>query len=317
MRYFRRLKQVITNITTGCVMTVGNYDGIHLGHQQILAKVTAKAKELNLPSVVLIFEPQPQEYFAPKSDFARLTSLREKLSLFAKYNIDYVVCLRFTILFAAFSAEQFIEQVLLQAFKVKYLVVGDDFVFGKNRSGDFALLQQYAEQNNFQVEVVPAYKIHGTRVSSTLIRSALMHDNLKLAQQLLGRTYSLFGRVVHGDQRGRGLGFPTANVYLSHKVLPIAGVYVVKILGLNSRDYFGVANIGQRPTVGQDLKPQLEVYIFNFAADIYGQKIQVEFLAKIRQEQKFASFELLQQQIDADVIQAKNMIAEELCIKDQ
>jgi riboflavin kinase / FMN adenylyltransferase len=304
MQFFRDTKNLKTKFASGSVITIGNYDGIHLGHQKILSAVAAKARALKLPSVVIIFEPQPEEFFTPHANYSRLTSLREKLIRLAKFNIANVLCLRFNKKFAAFTAEQFVKKILVDALNIRYLIVGDDFVFGKDKQGDFALLQKLSTKNNFQAAVVPQVKLNSMRVSSTLIRAALQLGDLKTAAQFLGRPYTLFGRVVHGAKRGRDLGFPTANIYLPHKILPISGVYAVKIHFLNGKDFFGIANVGSRPTIG-DAKKILEVYIFGFNADIYGEKIEIEFVQKIRDEKKFPSFALLQQQIASDVLQTK------------
>lgn len=307
MQLFRSLKRLSDKLSDGCVATIGNYDGVHLGHQEILKKVIVKAKALKLPSVIIIFEPQPEEFFTNNQEHYRLTSLREKLKIFFKFNINYVLCLRFDIKLVNLSAAQFIEDHLLKSLKVKYLVVGDDFVFGRKREGNFDLLQKYGANNEFGVEKIEQFKFGGVRISSSLIRNALVNDDLKLAETMLGRVYSLCGRVVHGDKRGRDLGFPTANIYLPHKVLPISGVYLVGILGIDKKIFWGVANIGKRPTVG-DLKRILEVYVFDFSSDIYGKRIEIEFLKKIRPEKKFSSFALLKQQIADDVKIAKKLI---------
>lgn len=305
MQLLRTLNHLAAHFPRGAVVTIGNYDGVHLGHQAILQKLIAKAHELNLPAVVVIFEPQPEEYFNPQTEVARLSSLREKLTYFRNHGVANVLCLRFNGRLAAMSADEFIQQILLDALRVRYLIVGDDFGFGHRRSGNFTLLQQYAKQHHFMVEQMLPFRINGVRVSSTLVRTALQVGDLAIAQELLGHPYTLMGRVVHGEKVGRSLGFPTANVYLPHKVFPVSGVYIVKIHGLAAHYYQGVANIGVRPTVGSTQR-LLEVYIFDFNENIYGKKIEVEFLRKIRDEKKFTSFELLQQQIAIDVRMAKD-----------
>ncbi|CAL7964333.1 bifunctional riboflavin kinase/FMN adenylyltransferase [Gammaproteobacteria bacterium] len=298
MRLIRGLYD-LKQITNGCVATVGNYDGVHLGHQQLLTRLKEKSKELKVPAVVIIFEPQPVEFFTGDKSL-RLTSLREKILLFAQYEIDAVLILAFNAHFVGMTAKHFAEKILAGAMHVRYLVIGDDFSFGHNREGNFALLNQYAGALGLEVESMPAFKIEGVRVSSSFIRIALLQGTLKVATRFLGRPYRVTGRVVHGRQLGRDLGFPTANIHLVRRELPLEGVYVVKVYDSEKSPLFGVANIGFRPTVsGKD--KSFEVYIFNFNANIYGKRIAIEFCEKIRDEQKFASLEELKLQIEKDV----------------
>jgi len=291
--------------TNGCVATIGNYDGVHLGHQQILQCLKKKSEELKIPAVVIIFEPQPEEFFTGDKSL-RLTSLREKISLFSGYKIDAILVLAFNSYLASITAVQFIEKILVDALHVRCLIIGDDFSFGHKREGDFALLNKNVA--GIEVERIPAFKIEGFRVSSSFIRTALLQSNLKIATTFLGRLYRVSGRVGHGSHLGRDLGFPTANIHLvGRRELPLEGVYAVKVYSDQKKPLSGVANIGFRPTVsGKD--KSFEVYIFNFNSDIYGKRIAVEFLEKIRDEQKFASLSELKLQIAEDIKKASSLL---------
>lgn len=306
MHLIRGLHNLKTQFGNGCVATIGNYDGVHLGHQQILTRLQKKAEELKMPSVVITFMPQPEEFFTGDRALL-LTSLREKIFLFTQYGVDEIVVLVFNSHFAAMGAARFVEKILVQTMHVCYLIIGDDFSFGHERRGSFALLNQYANCLNFKVERVPAFKTEGVRVSSSLLRAALLQGDLKTAARFLGRSYQVSGRVIHGNSLGRNLGFPTANIYLAQRGLPLQGVYAVKIHGIAKSHLYGVANIGFRPTfLGQH--KSFEVYIFDFADDIYGKKIMVEFWEKIRDEQKFPSIKDLQLQIAKDLKKAKKIL---------
>jgi len=288
----------------GCVATIGNFDGLHLGHQTVMRQLTAKAKDLQLPTVVILFEPQPQEFFRPESAPARLTRLREKIRIMRHNEIDRVLCVRFDTAFAALSADNFIQQVLLQGLGIRHLVVGDDFRFGHKRQGHFALLQEAGKQYGFSVESQQTFILGGERVSSTRVREALEQGKMQLASELLGRPYTLCGRIRYGQQRGRRIGFPTANIFLHRQVSPLLGVFAVYLHGITKEPIVGVANLGTRPTVdGSQLL--LEVHLFDFEKTIYGHTVKVEFVRKIREEQRFASFEALKQQIQIDVQTAK------------
>ena len=291
-----------------CIATIGNFDGVHLGHQQILARLRQSAQAHGLISTVILFEPQPVEYFQANKKLPRLTNLVEKIKILRQVGIDRVLCLRFDEKLAKLSADDFIQRVLIANLHIKGLVVGDDFVFGCDRKGGDELLQQYGVKDDFSVAVVPSYKVDGVRVGSTGIRNYLEKGDLANATKMLGRAYGITGRVVHGDKVGRDLGFPTANIVLHYKVLPFVGVYVVRIHGIDDkRKYYGVANIGFRPTVGGK-KLLLEVFIFDFAENIYQRKITVDFLHKLRDEKKFADFTELQKQIGLDVVRAKEFV---------
>ncbi|PMH39735.1 riboflavin biosynthesis protein RibF [Vibrio sp. 10N.286.49.B3] len=293
----------------GCVLTIGNFDGVHLGHQEVLSQVSERASQLGLPSVVMTFEPQPMELFIKDQAPARLTRLRDKYVQLSKLNIDRLLCVNFNTYFANLSAEAFIRDLLVTRLGVKFLVVGDDFCFGKGREGNFAMLQQAGLQYGFEVVstdsfCVPTQTTSKVRVSSTAIRDALAVDNLDDAEQMLGRLYSISGRVSHGRKLGRTIGFPTANIPLKRCVPPVSGVYVVQAQNAEGNMLGGVANIGQRPTVN-GTRLQLEVHFFDFAADIYGQQLEVLLLHKLRDEKKFESFDALKDQIKLDAEAAR------------
>ncbi len=291
----------------GCVATIGNFDGVHLGHQAVLGQLAEAGARLNLPTVVITFEPQPQEYFQQHHDLAppRLTRLREKLQALRRYSVDRVLCLSFSQRLAAMSAEAFIQQLLVAGLDVRYLVVGDDFRFGYRRQGGFKMLSQAGEQQGFQVANMHSFLLEGSRVSSTRIRQALGQGDLGSAEKLLGRPYRMSGRVARGDQLGRTLGFPTANLYLHRKVTPVLGIFAVEMFGIEGEPWSGVANVGIRPTVG-GTRSLLEVHLFDFDADLYGRYVEVDFLHKFRDEVRFASLDALRQQIDLDAKAARN-----------
>lgn len=289
----------------GCVLTIGNFDGVHCGHQAVLRRLRAAADEHGLPAVVMLFEPQPQEFFAGSRAPARLTNLSDKIRLLAECGVDRLLMLRFDQAFATWPAARFIDELLHQHLGVRHLVVGDDFRFGAGRQGNFELLCQRGEQLGFAVEGTHSLLCAGQRVSSTAIREALARADLAGAAALLGRPFSLSGRVAHGFKRGRQLGFPTANIQLKRQVLPLAGVFAVSVPLADGRRVQGVANVGSRPTlVGHS--PLLEVHLFDFEAELYGQRLRVEFHHHLRAEQRFDSLAALQQQILADVAAARH-----------
>ncbi|SMB83647.1 FMN adenylyltransferase [Pasteurella testudinis DSM 23072] len=290
----------------GCALTIGNFDGCHLGHQHILAHLKQKAQQLGLPTVVMLFEPQPNEFFASHNAPARLMRLRDKLVFLRQAAIDYVLCIRFNRTFANLSAERFIQDYLVDKLQVKFLSIGDDFQFGAQRQGNFQTLLHAGEQFGFTVENNDSFSLQQQRISSTLIRQALAQDNLKLAENMLGKPYSIRGRVAHGNKLGRTIGFPTANIHLHRQVNPIQGVYAVEIADKCGRRYQGVANIGNRPTVDGGTRPLLEVHLFDFQQDLYGKALEVILRHKIRNEIKFADFAQLKQQIANDVQTAKD-----------
>ena len=283
----------------GCVLTIGNFDGVHLGHQAVLGQLSEKSAEMGLPATLITFEPHPQEFFAREKVPPRLTRFREKLLALRRYALDRVLCLTFDRKLAEMSAEDFIHQVLVQGLGVRYLVVGDDFRFGHERRGDLAMLKEASARDGFQLINMHTFNVDGSRVSSTRIRNALTDGDLGAAEQLLGRSYRMSGRVVHGDKRGRTIGYPTANIYLHRRATPLLGVYAVEVFGLDKEPLKGVANIGMRPTVNGKTC-LLEVHIFDFAEDIYGRHVQVEFLTKLRDEKRFESIDALQLEIRKD-----------------
>ncbi|MBA6232397.1 MULTISPECIES: bifunctional riboflavin kinase/FAD synthetase [unclassified Colwellia] len=290
----------------GCVLTIGNFDGVHLGHARVIKALIEKAKALNCSPAVMIFEPQPQELFSPNTAPARLTRLRDKYFLLKNLGVQRLICVNFHREFARKSASEFIEQLLVKQLGIKHLIIGDDFRFGKNRLGDFSLLKQAGEKFDFTVSDTASFKLEDSRISSTKIRKALENNELADVEEMLGRAYSIIGRVFHGDKRGRQLGFPTANVLLKRRVSPISGVFVVKVNTVEDC-FYGVANIGSRPTVA-GIRQQLEVHIFNFNKDIYGQTIEVVMLKKLRNEIKFSSLDELTMQISQDSEQAKAFV---------
>ncbi|VAW58347.1 FMN adenylyltransferase / Riboflavin kinase [hydrothermal vent metagenome] len=291
-----------------CALTIGNFDGVHLGHRQILQNLKAAADNLQLPSCIMSFEPLPQEYFTQHTAPARLQRIREKWCALLGSEIDYFLCVKFNHQLAQLSADDFIKAILVERLDVKYLLVGDDFHFGHHRSGNFETLRLGGEKYGFEVHNSPSHCYQNTRISSTRIRHALQNDQLEQAAEMLGHAYQLCGRVAHGDKRGRTIGFPTANIKLHRQRAAVQGVYAVHMTGENRLSANGVANIGKRPTVeGEHL--QLEVHLFNFSGDLYGQQVCVEFRHKIRDEKRFNSFDDLKQQIIKDSEQAKAFFA--------
>ena len=293
MKVFRHFHQA-----DGCplALAIGNFDGMHLGHQALLRRLIETAKLQNLKSAVMTFEPHPREFFTPEQAPSRLASLREKLELFAEAGVEYVYVCHFNQRFAKVSAEAFMQDILRKAMNVKAILVGEDFRFGAGRKGSVTDFQAAG----FQLVSLPDVMLDGKRVSSTAVRVALANGNLDEAAAQLGRPYSISGKVVHGDKLGRELGYPTANVHMRHDRPPLFGVYAVKLEGLGATQLLGVANLGVRPTVKHNDRPKLEVHLFDFDQDIYGQHVRVHFLHKIRDEMKFADLDTLKQWMKAD-----------------
>jgi riboflavin kinase/FMN adenylyltransferase len=285
-------------------LTIGNFDGVHLGHQALLNQLLAEGKARGLPAAVVIFEPHPREFFTPLQAPARLTSLREKLELFSGLGVDRVHVCRFNAQFAQMSAADFIN-VLYQKLSARFVLIGDDFRFGSGRSGDFALLEKIGATQGFEVRAVLSVKHDGVRISSTAVRAALAAGQLRAAQRYLGRHYSISGRVVHGDGMGRKIGYPTANIRIKPVRPPLSGIYVVNahVEGLGVLQ--GVASLGVRPTVKHDAQPVLEAHLFEFSQQIYGRHLRVEFLQKLRDEEKYPDVAALTRQIATDVGQAR------------
>lgn len=286
-----------------CVLTLGNFDGVHKGHQAIISKLKQMAVQAKLPTVLITFEPQPNEFFSLNKlkTPARLMRLREKLMALDGLGVDYVICLRFNKELAEMSAEEFVRDILLAKLNAKQILIGDDFRFGHKRQGDINLLQKLAPSYGFTAEAVDTFVSHGERVSSSRIRAALQEGDLITAEKLLGRPYGIAGKVVHGSKQGRILGFPTANVFPHRRAVPVEGIYVVRTYGLGPKPIPGVADVGNRPTMDGCGRTLLEVYLFDFDQMIYGKNIYVEFLQKLRNEERYDSLDALKIQIAKDV----------------
>jgi riboflavin kinase / FMN adenylyltransferase len=288
--------------------TIGNFDGVHLGHQAMLERVTREARRRRLQSCVLTFEPHPREFFAPGSAPTRLSTLREKCGLLASCGIERVHVQRFTSAFAALAPEGFVETVLVRALKARWVLIGEDFRFGARRAGDAAALRRLAEARGVEVETMPNVVRAGQRVSSSAVRGALAAGDLARAEALLGRPYSISGRVVHGDKLGRALGFATANVQLRHNRPPLTGIYAVRVHGAGDKPRPGAASLGVRPTVTSSGKAVLEVHLLDFSGELYGSHLRVEFLHKIRDEEKYPDLETLRSQIARDCDAARALL---------
>jgi len=289
----------------GCVATIGNFDGVHVGHQEVLGRLLSLGKSLGVPATVITFEPQPLEYFAPDEAPSRLTRLREKLQVFVDTGVERVVILEFGPRLAEMRAEVFVEDFLVAGLDVRTLLVGDDFRFGKDRVGDFRMLREAGDLHGFDVANLDTFFVGEERVSSTRVREALAAGDLRTAERCLGRPYRICGRVGHGDKRGRRIGFPTANIDLHRRVSPLRGVYAVFVKGLDGDGLPGVANIGTRPTVQGDPRYLLEVHLLDFSGDIYRAHLQVEFRQRLRDERRFPSFDELRKQIGKDAQMAR------------
>ena len=302
MRVFRGIP---ARAGTPIALTIGNFDGVHPGHRAMIARLAEAARSRGLPAAVMTFEPQPQEFFAPDQAPARLTSLREKLELLRQCGVAGVYVCRFDYAFAQLTADDFVRRVLRDGLAVKWLLVGDDFRFGARRAGDFAHLKSMAPQSGFDVEAMGSVVVAGARVSSTAIRACLELSDLDGAQRLLGRRYAISGRVVDGDKLGAKIGYPTANVQLKRLKAPLSGIFVVDVEGLGAGPIPGVASLGVRPTVKERGRPTLEVHLFDFDDRIYGKRITVRFLQKLREEQKFTDLDSLVTQMRLDATAAR------------
>ena len=297
-------------------LTIGNFDGVHKGHQAILDRLCRAAAARSLVACVLTFEPHPREFFAPRSAPTRLTSLREKLELLGAKGIGRAHVQRFASSFAAMTAEAFVEQVLCRVLAARWILIGDDFRFGTRRAGDVALLRTLGERFGFEVETIPTIEHAGSRVSSSSVREALSAGELGRAEALLGRPYSISGRVVHGSKLGRELGYATANIQLQHNRPPLMGIYAVRVHGVHGADgkpcpaRDGVASLGVRPTIKSAGQAVLEVYLFDFDGELYHQHLRVDFLHKIRDEEKYPDLESLRAQIARDCDAARNFLKE-------
>ncbi|HCY05113.1 MAG TPA: hypothetical protein DHU16_06630 [Gammaproteobacteria bacterium] len=301
----------------GCVLTIGNFDGVHRGHQRLIDHLQAQSQKMQLPTTLMTFEPQPREFFAGAVLPARLTRFREKVHLLERTGLDRLLCVPFNEQTSQIPAEWFAEEFLTELVGAQYVVIGDDFRFGHARKGDFQLLQNTGARLGYEVISVDTVLQGGDRVSSTLVRSTLSAGDFAKAAELLGHEYFIMGRVVYGRQLGRQLGVPTANVKLQRYRAALQGVYCVTVDGVteDDRSVQGIANIGVRPTV-DGKEPLLEVHVFDFSDDLYGRRIRVTFKHKLRDEQTFASVDLLKQQIDADLLSARRWFAESALVLD-
>jgi len=287
------------------VLTIGNFDGVHRGHQALLAQLRAKSEATGLPAAVLTFEPHPREYFAHEDRPRRLTSLREKILLLEGQGVDRLYIGRFNQKLAGLTAEAFIEDVLVHGLGVRHLLIGDDFCFGKGRKGNFAMLQAAGDKIGFGVESMHTFRHEDERVSSSAVRAALAEGDMPHAARLLGRSYSISGRVMHGDKIGRTIGFPTANIQLKHRSPPLMGIYTVSVDGLADRPWPGVASVGVRPTINDAGRPTLEVHLFDWDTDCYDAHLRVNFLKKQRDEERYDSLDALTAQIARDAEEAR------------
>lgn len=285
--------------------TIGAFDGVHLGHQSVIRLLLEKSAELGLPSLVIVFEPLPREYFSPLQAPARLMSFREKFRALEKLGVDRILRIRFTEHLQTMSAQEFIDQIFVRGLGAQYIVLGDDFRFGNDREGDLALMQQQGERYGFEAVPTPTHSFENERVSSTRIRQALEGANFAEAEKLLGRPYAISGKVVYGRQLGRTLGTPTANLELHRLRAPLRGVYAVTVSGAGLENAPGVANVGTRPTVNDSIKANLEVHLLDWDNNIYGRGIDVTFCHKLREEQKFASLDELRENIERDIQRAR------------
>ncbi len=285
----------------GCVATIGAFDGVHHGHRAVLQHVLEQAETLALPSAVVVFEPLPREYLAPREAPPRLMSFREKLEAFAAIGIDRVLRVRFDEALRTMAAVEFVRRIFVDGLGVRYVVMGDDLRFGRDREGGFELMQVQGREHGFEVMHTDTLDVGGERVSSTRIREALSSADFALAEELLGRPYSMSGKVVYGDQRGRTIGVPTANLELHRLRAPLSGVYVVEVAGASARPEPGVANVGVRPTIGEAFRANLEVNLLDWEGDLYGRRLVVTFREKIRDEMKFDSLDALKTQIHKDI----------------
>ena len=293
----------------GCVATIGNFDGVHLGHRAVIERLAIQGQQQGLPVCVVLFEPQPREFFDPENAPPRLMRLREKVDRLSELPVDHALILRFNRALASMPPDDFIQTILIDALDVRHLVIGDDFRFGRRREGDFNLLKQAGKKAGFEVADTPSVLIDGERISSTLIREALLAGDLSRAARLLGKPYEVCGRVIHGQKRGRLMGFPTANLLMQRKNTPIRGVFAVTMRGLCELPLPGVANVGVRPTLSGDETVLLETHLLDFNGDLYGKRVEVEFHHKLREERRFNGLSELRIQIEKDITAARDYFA--------
>jgi riboflavin kinase/FMN adenylyltransferase len=291
----------------GSVVCIGAFDGVHLGHRHVLGQVTRRAASLDLTPIAVTFEPIPREFFARGQGVPRLTSAGEKISRLVGTGIERVLSLRFDATLAAMSAEDFVAEVLVGRLTAREVWVGRDFRFGRRRAGDIALLQTLGERYGFTASEVAPFDLDGERVSSSAIRAFLAAGRFDDAARLLGRRFSIGGHVVHGQQLGRKLGYPTANLRLGRRTAPVGGIFAVRVHGIDAAPLAGVASLGVRPTVNGK-EPLLEAHVFDFDGDLYGRRIEVEFVEKLRDEEKFADLAAMVRQIDDDAARARHIL---------
>ena len=291
----------------GCVLTIGAFDGIHLGHQEMIRVLRARAAQHGLPAALLSFEPTPREFFAKGTPPARLTRFREKFEALERYGVDRFVCLRFDERMRRLGRDEFVNEVLVKALGVRHIVVGHDFRFGRNNQGNVECLRALAASGGFEVTEVPPFVVDGQRVSSSLVRTALGAGDLTHAAKLLGRPYRMTGKVLHGEKLGRKLGYPTANLRLHRRTTPLAGVFAVRVTGAGLASAPGVASLGTRPTVnGKELL--LEAHVFDFDGDLYRKHLHVDFIAFLREERRFDDLDALIAQMHEDAAQAREIL---------
>ena len=317
MQVFRGIHH--PGLAPACALTIGNFDGVHRGHQAMLALLRSEAEHRGLPSCVMTFEPRPCDHFArlagrPEQAPARIASLRDKLDELRRCGIDQVVVLRFDAALAAQPPQSFIEEMLVRGLGARHVLVGDDFRFGARRAGDYAMLDAAGAQLGFDVGRMNSYQVHGVRVSSSAVRAALAAGDMPRAHELLGRTHSVSGHVVHGRKLGRSLGFPTLNVRFAHATSAAQGIFAVRTHGLGPRPLDGVASLGVRPTVEHGGRLMLEVHCFDWPAELgvdggYGKLVRVELLHKLRDEARYDGLEALTTAIREDTLQARAYLA--------
>jgi riboflavin kinase/FMN adenylyltransferase len=310
MRFLRGLHNLPAS-PEPCALTIGNFDGLHFGHQEVIRELSEAAEARGLPTTIMLFEPQPVEYFAGDKAPPRLYRCREKLSAIRQLAVDRVVMLTFNARLAALEAEDFVKEILVDRLNVKYLLVGDDFRFGRERKGDLHLLQELAGKYGYELGHLQSVIQSGQRVSSTLIRQHLTAGEFVEAAKLLGRPYRMTGKVVHGNKIGRDLGFPTINLPVDRFHSPVKGVFAVRVYGIEPGEPLdGVASLGSRPTI-DGKHCLLEVHLFDWSGDCYGKRVEVEFVQHLRDEEKYESMEAMRQQIARDAAQARKILANE------
>ena len=300
MKLIRGLHNLSDLMLSQSAVTIGVFDGVHRGHQEVLAHLKREAQSLGLQTAVITFEPMPGEFLFPDKAPPRLMTFREKYQALEKLGIDYLLCLRFSDRLRTMSPRAFVEDIFVEGLNARYIAFGDDFRFGENRAGDLLFTEALSAEMGYQVVPTSTFDIQGERVSSTRIRAALARADFELAAELLGKPFKLSGKVLKGKRLGRTIGSPTANIALKRVKSPLHGVYAVRVTGGGLSDAPGVANVGVRPTVNDGMLANLEVHLFDFDGDLYGERLDVEFLSKLRDEKKFESLDALKAAIAVD-----------------